>query len=954
MYTAAVASRLEPARLARIGMWLCTGGAALGALGLTGAIVGSMALRTIVPGQPIMMPNTAMALVLLGVAGVLRQPPAPGALRRTLSVVAALIVIAIGVGTLAEYAFGWDLGIDQLLLPSELGPYPGRPSPPTALALTCLAAALLMFDRRPGATFRPSEWLVLGAALIALTALMGAAFGAGPLYRLSRAPVHGVAVPTAVSLLLTSIGLLLERPSTGLIRVAMSAGPGGILLRRLMVPSIVAPLLIGLLVMRLAEAAGVAELALVVATLASTMTAVGLLVLTVTAVPLNRAHDALQSMQARTRDLVEQAPDGIFVADLTGRYTDVNAAGCHMLGYSHEEIVGKTIADLLPPEDVHRLEASRQHLLGGSVSFDEWRLRRKDGRYIPVEVSAKILGDGRWQGFVRDISERKQLESDLRLAEARSSGILSISADAIISIDERQQITSFNGGAEKIFGYSQADVIGAPLDVLLPERLRAAHREHVARFAAGSVVAGRMGARETGIIGLRKTGQEFPADAAISKLDVAGTRVLTVVLRDITEQKRVEHEQRFLAEIGPALATTLDYEETVSRIAQIAVGTLGDFCIVDLVDEGEMRRVRVVSRDWGNVWICEVLQALPLNDELAEMARSALESTAPILVSHPPIDPIETTAFHSAMVIPLIAHHRHLGAITLLSTTPSRLYGREDVPMAEELAQRAALAIESARLYREAQRALQVRDDVLGIVAHDLRNPLSTILVEARLLRQTAVVTERRSHQPGAAIERAVTRMNRLIQDLLDVTRMEAGRLTIEQARVPAARIAFEAVEAQRALAASASLDLRLDIPDDLPDILADHDRLLQVFENLIGNAIKFTERGSITVGAARREDAVLFWVIDTGPGIPLQDQPHLFDRFWQARAASRHGAGLGLPIVKGIVEAHRGRIWIESAPGQGSAFLFTIPMADAVSHQERASPTPAVQDTSEGSGALL
>jgi signal transduction histidine kinase len=134
-------------------------------------------------------------------------------------------------------------------------------------------------------------------------------------------------------------------------------------------------------------------------------------------------------------------------------------------------------------------------------------------------------------------------------------------------------------------------------------------------------------------------------------------------------------------------------------------------------------------------------------------------------------------------------------------------------------------------------------------------------------------------------------------------------------------------VEAQRALATSASLELRLEVASELPEVWADRDRLFQVFENLIGNALKFTKAGGrIVVGAVPRDGEVLCWVSDTGSGIAARDVPHLFDRFWQGRDARRHGAGLGLPIVKGIVEAQGGRIWVESTLAQGSTFFFTIP----------------------------
>jgi signal transduction histidine kinase len=178
-------------------------------------------------------------------------------------------------------------------------------------------------------------------------------------------------------------------------------------------------------------------------------------------------------------------------------------------------------------------------------------------------------------------------------------------------------------------------------------------------------------------------------------------------------------------------------------------------------------------------------------------------------------------------------------------------------------------------------------------------------------------------------IHRAATRMNRLIQDLLDVALMEAGQLTIERERLSANELIVEAVDMQRPLASSSSLELRADLDRDVPHIWGDRDRLLQVFENLIGNAIKFTKAGGrITAGAVSRDHDVVFWVADTGCGIASESLPRVFDRFWQATRTGRQGAGLGLPITKGIVEAHGGRIWVQSTEARGTTFSFTIPKA--------------------------
>lgn len=924
-------------RVEAVGRTLCSLGGGLGALGLLGWVTKTSALTTIVPGQPPMVASTAVALLLLGSAGALLRPERVGRVRRTLAVLAAIVVLVIGVGTLVEYALGTTT---EQLLRSGGGPLAWRSSPPTALALILLGGALVLFDSRPTARARPSEWLILSAALIALTAVLGQLLGAGPFYRLTYAPVIGVAVPTALSLLLTSVGLLLERPDAGFMRVATSPGPGGRMLRRLVPAAVLAPAALGVIVVRVLALFGVEDLPLVSATLAVVMTMGGLFLIAVTAVPLERTHEALELSRSRSRDLIEHASDGIFVADLEGRYTDVNSAGCRMLGYAREEIVGKTIMDLILPEDVGRLAESKALLDAGDTHVAEWTLRRKDGDYLPVEVSAKIIRGGRWQGIVRDISVRKRAEEALRLSEAKLAGMFAISADAIITIDESQRITAFNAGAEKIFGYSKEELLGASLGILVPERLRARHREHVDRFAGGPDVARRMGEPGAGIVCRRSNGEEFPADAAISKLDVGGKPILTITVRDITDLKRVEVEQRLFAEVGSVLAATLEYEDTLSNIARLAVRDLTDLCLVDIVeDNGEIQRLKVVSRDPSKAWACEVLKQLPV-DPKPPLLASVLASQKPVLIERLAPETVSSWARSeehlralreidpgSLIMVPLLARGKLLGVVSLVSATSSRAYGLADVRFAEGVAGRAALSLENARLYRAAQRATQARDDVLGVVAHDLRNPLGIILIQTALLRRREGEPERRSPRPLDAIERAATRMARLLRDLLDATRMDAGSFAVERAQVAPAQVVADSVEAQTELASAASLELRLDVTPELPDVWADRDRLLQVFENLVGNAVKFTEPGGrITVGAAPRDGGVLFWIADTGAGIPAEHLPHLFDRFWQAGKVGHRGAGLGLGIVKGIVEAHGGRIWVESTPGQGSTFFFTIP----------------------------
>ncbi|MDI1483449.1 ATP-binding protein [Polyangium sp. y55x31] len=641
--------------------------------------------------------------------------------------------------------------------------------------------------------------------------------------------------------------------------------------------------------------------------------------------------------QARLAALVEQAPDGIFVADLEGRYTDVNTAGCRMLGYAREELIGKTMVDFIPPPDLPRLSHAREQLLAGAVEVAEWRLRTKGGAYLPVEVSAKLLPDGRWQSLVRDISERKRAEEALRASEARFAGLISIAADAIISIDQDQRVIIFNEGAEQIFGWKREEVLGQPVDVLIPERLRERHQQHVRDFAKNPLKARKMSERGS-IWALRKDGVEFPAEGAISKLDVEGVPLFTIILRDITERKEVEKEQQLLVNVGAVLASSLDYDETVDSLVSLVVRHLADCCIAELVNEDGGRRFKVAHAEPAKANVADALQRLELDRGSPHLISVVFETRQPLLVNEVTpayLESIAQSEEHlrvlreldpkSLIGVPLIAHGNLMGALILLRTTTTHRYAAREFAVAQELSHRAALAVENACLFRNAQRAIRVRDDTLGIVAHDLRNPLNAIFVHAELLRRAR---EPGTSRRGESIQRAALRMNRLIQDLLDVARLDAGQLSVMRGHIPADKVAIEAVEAQRPFARECSLELDLDVAAELPEIWADRDRILQVFENLIGNAIKFTPAGGrIHVGAARREEVVLFWVTDTGLGIPMQQIPHLFDRFWQAKKADRGGAGLGLSIVKGLVEAHGGRVWAESTVGGGSTFFFTIPM---------------------------
>ena len=223
---------------------------------------------------------------------------------------------------------------------------------------------------------------------------------------------------------------------------------------------------------------------------------------------------------------------------------------------------------------------------------------------------------------------------------------------------------------------------------------------------------------------------------------------------------------------------------------------------------------------------------------------------------------------------------------------------------------------------------------MLAIVSHDLRNPLNAATLAASLLQTSETLSDDEREQVET-IRVSARRMSRLIEDLLDVTRLEGGkRLPIDPAPVAVTAIFDEVQELFKSQAAAASVTLQIHKAMSLPPVRADRHRVMQVLSNLIGNALKFTPKGGVIAARAEQvtDREVQFTISDTGPGIPREHQDRVFSPYWQAKRAERMGAGLGLPIAKGIVEAHGGRIWVESEPGEGTRFHFTLLVADKAS----------------------
>jgi signal transduction histidine kinase len=455
--------------------------------------------------------------------------------------------------------------------------------------------------------------------------------------------------------------------------------------------------------------------------------------------------------------------------------------------------------------------------------------------------------------------------------------------------------------------------------------------------------------------GRRKDGSEFQASMVVSCRRDAERAVIGYLLisRDVSSEHRRAKQERLLAAIGLLLTESLERTQILDSITAVLVRELADACIVELVDSTEQtspaRQQRVVHRDLQKRALSLAIEALQLSPRGPCLTSATLETKRTTLVSHVTeeyLDSIAQSDAHrgllrelapaSLLSVPLQARGSFVGALTLVSAHPHHRFEDADVAFVEDVGRRLALGLDNARLFDVAEQAVAARDAVLQIVAHDLRNPLSTAMLATSLLVRP--IDERRVmvSRTVQRIQRSLDLATHLIEDLLDVTRIEAGGgLAIAPASLSLGTVVAEAVEMLEPAATAAAIQLEVELEPELPHGWADEARILQVLNNLIGNALKFTARGGhIRVSVERHGEEIVCAVADTGQGIPPDQLAHVFDRFWQASRTDRRGAGLGLAIAKGIVEAHHGRLWAESEVGLGTRFVFTLPIAPEASRQ--------------------
>ena len=887
------------------------------------------------PTYPAMVPNTASWLVLLGSAQLLLRRPAAAGFNRRLATTFALIVCVVAAMTLAEYALNVDLNIDRMFvhipLNTTTGYPPGRSAPGTALALLILAVAVAAIDVRIANRVFVTEALSTLAWLIAVLALAGYVYGGTALYR-GPTPHTGIAPHTIVGIFALSLGLLCLRPDRPMMRLFTSSLAGGFVVRRLLLGALAIPG-IGLLVM-VGSGASLYEQPFAAALLAVSAMAIALILVFFTGRALDRLdaarteseHHVVES-EERLRYLIDHASDGIFIADLDGRYVEVNDAACTLLGYPREQIVGKTIMNFIPPEDVSRLDASKREMLRrGATHIDEWKLKKADGNYVPVEVSAKILPDGRWQALVRDISARKHvdrastaaIEAVTHTAEASVRTVLqTIALQAQLATDAEFAAIGIGGDAERPF--DPWVFVGLPRD----------RATAIERLPRADGLLGLVGT-QTHVVRLA----DLTTHPAFRGFPPGHPRMTSFLGTTIRSRGR-PIGSLFLTNKRGAPEFT-DHDERIVEQLAVRVGTI--------IETATLYQAEGLERAWLKSVIDQMPDGVLLND-INGVTRAENRMLQDFACTTNQVDPWGQPVRYDLRLpndqpVP-IDDQPHIRAVIDGAATPPtefvlcRSDGRR-VPMlvsASPVFDVYGHRSGAVTIYQDISAIKQLqrlREEWTSIVAHDLRQPVGVIAADASMLDarlQRGQLDECR--RSAVRIQRSATHLDAMIHDLLDASVIDAGRLTINRKPTELVSWLEETVDRVAVLARGH----RVRIERQARDVHAavDQVRLERVISNLISNAAKYGEPGmDIVVTVARHDSMLEIAVTNHGPGIPPAELPKIFDRFVRSeltRGSRAEGLGLGLYISRGIVEAHGGRMWANSIPGDTTSFHFTIPV---------------------------
>jgi PAS domain S-box-containing protein len=610
----------------------------------------------------------------------------------------------------------------------------------------------------------------------------------------------------------------------------------------------------------------------------------------------SRAGDRLRADEP-SRLLIEQASDAILVADAEGRALEVNEAGCRLLRADRAALVGRPLSALVPSEDQPRFEALRRDLLDGDRHVGEWTLRRGDDSRLAVEISTRILTDGRWQLIARDITARKRAEAALRASEAQFRQMADTMPQIVWTADADGTVSFFNGRWYEYTGCSVAESLERDgwRSVVHPADLKDLDTLRHRAIDSGSMFEAEFRLRDCG------GGYRWHLVRSVPVRDPDGQVVRRYgTATDIDDRKRASEalavsEERLRLALAAGRMGTWDWNIRTGAVAwsdnleEIHGLPPGGF---DGTFEGYQRLIHPEDRP----------------AVLAAIARS-VEERSGYEVEFRNIQPDGSVHW--------IAGRGRV--FTDAAGRPVRMLGVGMDITAEKQAEQAL---------READRR---KDEFLAVLAHELRNPLAPLRTALQLMRPTADAV------PGIEAERAmaerqVIHLARLVDDLMDISRITKGKIELRREPLELGEVVRRSVESARPALEQRGHALRVELPPGPVPVVGDPTRLEQVFGNLLRNAAKYTEPGGhVRIVAGREGDSACVRVEDNGIGIAPETLPHIFDMFVQAGtnpSRAQGGLGIGLSLVHSLVALHGGSITARSeGPGRGSTFTVRLPM---------------------------
>lgn len=647
--------------------------------------------------------------------------------------------------------------------------------------------------------------------------------------------------------------------------------------------------------------------------------------------------EKFQTEQARLVSMLDQTYDAVFIWKLKGEIVYWNKGAQELYGYAKKEAVNRISHSLL--KTVHPIPTSQIEQALLTTGRWEGELQQRTKSNEQVIVSSKMLfvvqnGERYVLETNRDITKQK---NDL-LGQARLASIVSSSDDAIVSKNLDSVIQTWNHAAERMFGYTAEEAIGKKIYLIIPKERYGEEVKIIERLKQGKRIKHFQTQRQ------RKDGRKIDVSLTISPIfnDYGQVIGASKIARDITEEVRLQNNLQFFSEASKSLGSSLDYKKTFQNLASLAVSHIADWCSVSIKEGNAIEQIAVAHIDPHKVkWAKELNKKNPPDPNaktgVPQVLRTGNSEFVPLITDAMLVQAVKDKAqlellrklqLTSAMIVPIKYSNKVLGAISFISAESGHHYTKADLTLAEELANRAGIAIENARLYQKAQDSIELRDQFISLASHELKTPITSLKMFAQLLeKQFDKKKDIFMQNYFMKMDLQIDRLALLVNDLLNVSKIQHGKLEFDWKTVDLNLVIKDTVEMLQTTAVKHKIIVKGTLGKK---VYADSYRVYQVLTNLLTNATKYSPNADkVIVEVTPQKDFAKVTVRDFGIGIKSSEQEKIFGQFYRVNDPNQQkfsGLGMGLFISSEIINRHGGKMSVKSVIGEGSRFSFTLP----------------------------